>query len=328
MYSGRYRAIDFPEEEIRLDIDGILPQGLISGLFTHKQGGVLYGISALVQAQKGYVGCLKFHEANTPSEEVDIQVRLLSTTAVEIEFLTANFPRRQYEKISEKFGFITFDLWNEVGLTPIREYVPDRRYDEKVPTNNLSLQYPWEQAGYHVDIREHHDLIIEGRNPNQRWHESDLVKHLNNITETTEPHGHFRIQVLNTRKHEIPGLRGLVFETSPGMKSVAIFSQEIAEGVPETESKPNQWINRMIFFVTVHELGHIMGLAHPWENLGANQLFGLSPDRSTFSFMNYPWSYTGGSKKFFSNFEYRFTNHEIAFLRHGPHSYHGALKQI
>jgi hypothetical protein len=71
-------------------------------------------------------------------------------------------------------------------------------------------------------------------------------------------------------------------------------------------------------------MGHAFNLAHAWQkSLGRPQVDGdpwipLADDPESRSFMNYPFRVAGGQGAFFSDFEFRFTDDELLFMRHAP----------
>ena len=77
-------------------------------------------------------------------------------------------------------------------------------------------------------------------------------------------------------------------------------------------------MDRIRFWTAVHELGHTFNLAHSWQkSLGAGWV-PLANEPEARSFMNYPFNVAGGQAAFFANFEFRFSDQELLFVRHAP----------
>ena len=117
----------------------------------------------------------------------------------------------------------------------------------------------------------------------------------------------WELHLLRLDRSSRPGLLGIMFDTTAQLprQGTAVFEGEILARV-QTE------VERKIIQTTVHELGHALNLAHRFERV-------VGRADST-SFMNYDWRYRGGGRKseFWRNFQFRFDDDEIAFLRHGP----------
>jgi hypothetical protein len=65
-------------------------------------------------------------------------------------------------------------------------------------------------------------------------------------------------------------------------------------------------------------MGHAFNLAHSWQKTLGTPWARLADDPEARSFMNYPSRVGGGETTFFSDFEFRFSNAELMFLRHAP----------
>ena len=69
-------------------------------------------------------------------------------------------------------------------------------------------------------------------------------------------------------------------------------------------------------------MGHSFNLAHSWQK-SLSAPFGspwipLMDEPEARSFMNYPYGVVGGEAAFYADFEYRFTDQELLFMRHAP----------
>jgi hypothetical protein len=77
-------------------------------------------------------------------------------------------------------------------------------------------------------------------------------------------------------------------------------------------------VRRMRFWTTAHEMGHAFNLAHSWQKSLGTQWVPLLDEPEARSFMNYPYNVAGGETAFFADFEYRFSDAELLFMRHAP----------
>jgi hypothetical protein len=69
-------------------------------------------------------------------------------------------------------------------------------------------------------------------------------------------------------------------------------------------------------------MGHSFNLAHSWQKqhppAWGTSWIPLVNEPEARSFMNYPFFVAGGQAAFFSNFEFRFSDNELLFMRHAP----------
>jgi hypothetical protein len=76
----------------------------------------------------------------------------------------------------------------------------------------------------------------------------------------------------------------------------------------------------MKFWTAVHEMGHAFNLAHSWQKdhppAWGTPWIPLANDPEARSFMNYPFNVQGGEAAFFADFEHRFIDPELLFMRH------------
>jgi hypothetical protein len=74
----------------------------------------------------------------------------------------------------------------------------------------------------------------------------------------------------------------------------------------------------MRFWTAIHEMGHSFNLAHSWQKTLGTSWVPLADEPEARSFMNYPFNVVGGQAAFFSDFEFRFSDQELLFVRHAP----------
>jgi hypothetical protein len=131
--------------------------------------------------------------------------------------------------------------------------------------------------------------------------------------------------ILYAALHETgTNLGGIMFDDiGPNHRQgTALFVDSFIAEPPPGDPNPAAWIDRMRFWTAVHEMGHGFNLAHSWQkSLGAP--FGtpwvpLADEPEARSFMNYPYFVTGGQAAFFADFEFRFSDQELVFIRHAP----------
>lgn len=118
-------------------------------------------------------------------------------------------------------------------------------------------------------------------------------------------------------------LGGIMFDDiGPNHRQgTAIFGDSFIANPPAGDPAPDAWVRRMRFWTACHEMGHAFNLAHSWQKELGVPWITLVNENEARSFMNYPYSVSGGETAFFSDFEYRFSDSELLFMRHAPESY-------
>lgn len=105
-------------------------------------------------------------------------------------------------------------------------------------------------------------------------------------------------------------------------QGTAIFNNSFISNAPPGDANPAAWVQRMRFWTACHEMGHSFNLAHSWQKALTSQGKGpwipLTDEPEARSFMNYPYNVSGGQTAFFADFEYRFSDGELLFMRHAP----------
>ena len=92
----------------------------------------------------------------------------------------------------------------------------------------------------------------------------------------------------------------------------------IAFGSGRGMTRCSQPCQIMKFWTAVHEMGHSFNLAHSWQKALGQPWIPLSNEPEARSYMNYPFRVDGGQSSFFADFEYRFSDSELLFMRHAP----------
>jgi hypothetical protein len=126
-------------------------------------------------------------------------------------------------------------------------------------------------------------------------------------------------------QHEIgTSLGGIMFDDiGPNHRQgTAMFNDSFISNPPAGDANPAAWVQRMRFWTACHEMGHSFNLAHSWQKQHppswGTPWIPLTNEPEARSFMNYPFNVTGGQTAFFADFEFRFSDNELLFLRHAP----------
>jgi len=146
--------------------------------------------------------------------------------------------------------------------------------------------------------------------PTAGWDNSQLHGLMSDYAQSSLAHSDWELHLLMLSRASNPRLLGIMFDAGLGdtnqlpRQGAAVF-QDLMKPIGST------WLRKLLQ-TSVHELGHALNLAHPFERE-------IGRADST-SFMNYDWKYMGGNNtsRYWQDFQFTFNDEELAFLRHGP----------
>jgi hypothetical protein len=105
-------------------------------------------------------------------------------------------------------------------------------------------------------------------------------------------------------------------------QGTSLFLNSFIATAPAGDGNPAAWVRRMAFWTAVHEMGHAFNLAHSWQKAHPPEWgtpwIPILNEPEARSFMNYPFRVAGGQSAFFADFEFRFSDAELLFMRHAP----------
>jgi hypothetical protein len=190
-----------------------------------------------------------------------------------------------------------------------------------LPCESLSIQEVYQRSGFNVTTSPEGLVPLEGAGPNARW--SDLEMH--DAMQTYWSHfvaqPQWAMWVFFASLHERgTSLGGKMFDSigTQHRQGTAIFNDSFIANAPAGDPNPAAWVQRTIFWTACHEMGHAFNLAHSWQKSLGTPWIPLADEPEARSFMNYYLNVTGGQAAFFADFEYRFSDQELRFMRHAP----------
>jgi len=329
------QALSFPiyREELRLDVDGRYPQMTASGTLYARFGRRVHWIARLRQVGRSqWVGRIWYKDGATAT---------FPYTAVRISAKRSFFPHQRAAKAlffggggtpySRAFRFassyyhpVEFEYDHETGVNPDLEINtcahPNR--PASMQCERLSIERVYRRAGFNArrDPRVS-DIPTDGPDPNATWSDAEMHDAMQIYWSHFADKPQWSMWVLFAKLHDMGhGLGGIMFDDiGPNHRQgTAIFNDSFISDAPAGDPAPSAWAARMRFWTAVHEMGHAFNLAHSWQkHLGAPWI-PLSAEPEARSFMNYPYRVTGGQTAFFADFDYRFSNNELLFMRHAP----------
>jgi hypothetical protein len=328
--------IPLTARELRLDVDGRYPQMTASGNFSAPGRPDIHWIARLKAAGPfRWVGRIWYQHPATPLfaySSVVIQVTpsvyavrrraRVTFLAPGVRALTLNyrfhshfFHRFEFEADQVTNAAITLDI--DTGAHPNRP--------PSLPVERLSIREVYRRAGFDTRRRAGNQIDVGGAGANGTWSESEMHDAMQVHWSRFANLPQWSMWVLFAHMHDQgTSLGGIMFDDiGPNHRQgTAIFTGAFISQAPAGETAPAAWIERMRFWTAVHEMGHGFNLAHSWQKEHpadwGTPWIPTPNEVEARSFMNYPYSVSGGETAFFADFEFRFSDSELLFMRHAP----------
>jgi hypothetical protein len=156
----------------------------------------------------------------------------------------------------------------------------------------------------------------------EKWSDSELEGVLKHYWSRYKSQAQWSMWLLFAGLHEEADVRGKMFDHLGAYKrrGGAVFNDWWLSDFGPTEPNRDAQIHRRRFVTACHETGHCFDLIHSDEH-GASNWWPLGDEPYALSFMNNPESLGGNGSNFFDQFEYRFSDSELQFIRHAPEKF-------
>jgi hypothetical protein len=327
----------FRREELRLDVDGWYPQMVVSGTIYSGPTMRVHWIANLSRttAANLYTGHIWYRDGDVawmPYTNVRLAVTkslFANQREVIVRFTGAGAPAllRTYKWVSATYHPIEFEYDTVAGTTKVTELNtgdhPNR--PPSLPVQNLSIETVYRRAGFNVSKGADTVVPLSGAGPNAMWSNMEMHDAMQIHWSRFANKPQWALWVLFAGLHEMgTSLGGIMFDDiGPNHRQgTALFNDSFIKNPPAGDPAPAAWVRRMKFWTAVHEMGHAFNLAHSWQKAlvfqGKGPWIPLMNEPEARSFMNYPYNVAGGQAAFFADFEFRFTDGELLFLRHAP----------
>ena len=323
-------------EELRLDVDGRNPQMTVSGT---RHGGLtsrVHWIANLSPAGANrWTGTIWYKNGNTasfPYTQVDVKASksfFASQRKATVTFSGGgSSSTRTYRFKSNYFHEVEFEFDSVKGTaatTAIDSCAHPNR-PASLPCETLSIEKIFRRAGFNVRKSGNDSVIpIPAAGANQTWSDMEMHDAMQVYWSRFADQAQWSMWTLFAGLHDQGNsLGGIMFDDiGPNHRQgTAIFNDSFISNAPNNDPKPAAWVERMKFWTACHEMGHSFNLAHSWQkahppNWGTPWI-PLSNEPEVRSFMNYPYNVAGGQTAFFADFEFRFSDQELLFMRHAP----------
>ena len=316
-------------EQIRLDVDGRYPQMTVSGTISGILVSRIHWIAQLSKTGPSrWSGAIWYKDGATasfPYTAVDVTAtrsRFPSARSVKITFSGGGLPKRVmvYGFVSPYFRTVNleFDFQSgEVADTAIDTCAHPVR-PASLPCETLTIPIVFQRAGCQVTTNAGSPVPAP---PGATWSDMEMHDAMQIHWSRFANAAQWAMWVFYASLHESgTNLGGIMFDDiGPNHRQgTALFVDSFIAEAPANDPNPAAWIDRMRFWTAVHEMGHAFNLAHSWQKSLGTPWVPLANEPEARSFMNYPYSVAGGQAAFFSNFEFRFSNPELLFVRHAP----------
>ncbi len=319
-------------EELRLDVDGRYPQMTASGTIPISPVQRLHWIAALhANGPHSWSGGIWYKDpAVTPFSYTTVEIKvssILSIRKAKVVFKGPGLlPRIRLFKFRSPYFHkveLEYDTENPVAAVTTVATCAHPNRPATMPCENLTIQQVFRRAGFDTSVSPGASALpgpTGGTWSDMEMHDAMVVywSRFANIPQ-------WALWALFADQHEMGhGLGGIMFDDiGPNHRQgTSIFYNSFISDVPAGDPNPAAYTARNRFWTAVHEMGHAFNLAHSWQkSLGApygTPWIPLVDEPEARSFMNYPYGVAGGDTAFFADFEYRFSDGELLFMRHAP----------
>lgn len=332
--SELFSALSVRREQLALDIDGRYPQMTASGTITLSSLSEVHWAARVVKiAPNHYRGRIWYKDivggGSFPYTEVEVVTHpsLISSHRRARATLSGGgaLPRtRTYDFASRYFHQVEFEYDTVVGTTAttaINTHAHPNR-PATLPAQTLTLETVYRRAGFNVHLSPTGPAIpVAAAGVNGTWSDAEMHDAMQVHWSHFADKPQWSLWVLFARLHDMgTGLGGIMFDDiGPNHRQgTAMFNDSFISVPPTGDAQPVAWVQRMKFWTAAHEMGHAFNLAHSWQKQLGTPWIPLPAAPEARSFMNYPYNVTGGQAAFFADFEFRFSDQELLFLRHAP----------
>jgi hypothetical protein len=320
-------------EELRLDVDGRYPQNVASGTSFFFLASQVHWIANLKSTGSDtWMGKIWYKDGETakfPYTQIEVKVTpswFLHLRSATVTFSGPGISNRTltYQYRSFSFHTVEFEYDIESGITPVTEIETHAHPNRpgSLPSETLSIETVFRRCGFGV-TKSGGDNVIAGPPPGVegQWSDNEMHDAMQTHWSRFADAPQWSLWVLFASQHEQgSSLGGIMFDDiGPNHRQgTALFYNSFISNPPGNDPNPTAWVKRMQFWTAVHEMGHAFNLAHSWQKALGTPWIPLTNEPEARSFMNYPYNVAGGQTAFFSDFEFRFSDAELLFMRHAP----------
>jgi hypothetical protein len=339
-------SISAERMELRLDVDRHTPLMTASGTVWKSISTKLHWIARLTQnGQDRWKGMIWWRDGETeffPYDDVEIQVvrgASSSQLGAMVTFsnnrglsheLTFEFNSPYFHPINFEFDYLKGE--KEKVTTEIDTWAHPNR-PANLPRETLTIKTVFERAGFSMSVSPGGgEVPISLAGANAVWNDAELHDAMQKYWFLYAPEAQWALWLFFASLYEDPktgnadaNTYGIMFDNigKQQRQGTAIFNDS-AISIPRYGDRDSEaGVKRKRFFYGCHEMGHCFNLPHSFNKEHPTKIPWnyLKDEPEARSFMNYPHKVKDGEPAFFADFEYRFSDSELLFIRHAPSSF-------
>ncbi len=344
--SGLYQVVTppgvRPTNHLRLDVDGVYPQMAASGTFSQPGLGSAAWVAGLkLVTPNRFAGSVTYRNppalSGFPYTTLQITAVPPSTPSdqpvLSVVLKAAGLPSKtiKYRRVSTFFDKVIFEFDSVSGITPVTVFDTGSHPNRPavLPVESLSIEDVYRRAGFDVEVSGSSSVPLTGAGANQAWNDTEMHDAMQTAWSRNADIAQWAMWVFFANQYEDsdtgqpePGMGGIMFDsTGRERQGTAIFYNSFISELPAGDPNAQAYVDRMRFWTAVHEMGHAFNLLHSWQKALGTPWVQLANEPEARSYMNYPYRVVGKVPAFFGDFEYRFTDKELLFLRHAPRQF-------
>lgn len=327
-------AFPFINEQLRVDVDGRYPQMTVSGTIFIGLTEQVHWIANVVKTGAIWQGGIWYKNGNAatmPYTAISVTIinPLLSSRTARVTFSGGGLAAttRTYNFSSPYFREVEFEYDSATGVNAVTQIQtcahPNR--PATMACETLSIEKVYQRAGFNTKKTGHDNIVpLAGAGANATWSDSEMHDAMQTYWSKFANKAQWSMWVFFAALHDTGhNLGGIMFDDiGPNHRQgTAMFNNSFIADPPPGDANPTAWVRRMRFWTACHEMGHAFNLAHSWQKSLETPWIPLADEPEARSFMNYPFKVAGKQAAFFANFEYRFSNNELKFMRHAPNKF-------
>ncbi|GIH97755.1 hypothetical protein Psi01_83850 [Planobispora siamensis] len=322
-------------EELRVDVDGLVPTMTVSGTIFKLFAGRLTWIARVIRnpVTQTYDGTITYRDGDSSLlPQTRVSVRLLGVLptgrVAQARFSGGGMPSvtRTYVYRDSHFRTvgIEFDYASDASLVTSYALHSHSNKPVDLPNITLTIESAYSRQGIRMTNTGdgNNEIPIDEAMSDALWSDLEMhdamQKHWSKWADAPQ----WQVWTLFAGRHEMgPGLGGIMFDDigTAQRQGCAVFMNSFISDPPPGDLNAPAAIRRMQFWTALHEIGHTFNLAHSWQkSLGTPWIPALANEPEARSLMNYPFRVAGGPQAFFSDFYYLLSEEELVFLRHAP----------